>query len=206
MERLDPSLYAHIWDGQFWESSQAQVFSGKYLQREFEPAYNWDGPYFGLDFGFSQDPTAGVKCWAYNGDLYIEHELYAQHLEIDDTSQAMIDALPDVERHTVRGDNARPESISYLKRHGIRRIVSCKKGAGSVEDGIEFMRSFGKIIIHPRCKNTFNEFNLYSYKVDRYSGDILPKLVDSDNHAIDAIRYALEPIMKGKFTNYGKLL
>jgi len=206
MERLDPSLYAHIWDGQFWESSQAQVFSGKYLQREFEPAYNWDGPYYGVDFGFSQDPTAGVKCWGYNGDLYIEHELYEQHLEIDDTSQAMIDALPDVERHTVRGDNARPESISYLKRHGIRRIVSCKKGAGSVEDGIEFMRSFGKIIIHPRCKNTFNEFNLYSYKVDRYSGDILPKLVDSDNHAIDAIRYALEPIMKGKFTDYGKLL
>jgi len=206
MERMDPSLYAHIWDGKFWENSQSQVFSGKYVQRDFEPAYDWDGPYFGLDFGFSQDPTAGVKCWVYNGDLYIEHELYSQHLEIDDTSQAMIDALPDVERHTVRGDNARPESISYLRRHGIRRIVSCKKGAGSVEDGIEFIRSFGKVIIHTRCNNTLNEFNLYSYKVDRYSGDILTTIVDADNHIIDATRYALEPIMKGKFTNYGKLL
>ena len=206
MERLDPSLYAHIWDGQFWESSQAQVFSGKYVQREFVPTKTWDGPYFGLDFGFSQDPTAGVKCWANNGDLYIEHELYVQHLEIDDTSKVMIDLLPGVESHTVRADNARPESISYLQRHGIRRIVSCKKGPGSVQDGIEFIRSFGKVIIHPRCKNTLKEFNLYSYKVDRYSGDILPKIVDADNHAIDAIRYALEPIMKGKITNYGNIL
>ena len=96
----------------------------------------------------------------------------------------------------VRADNARPESTSYLKRNGIPYIVSCEKGKGSVEDGIAFIKSFKGVVIHTRCVNTINEFGLYSYKVDRHSGDVLPQLVDAYNHAIDSIRYALEPIMK----------
>lgn len=195
-EHLDPALYRHIWEGAFYEQSDAQVFAGRYRISEFEPGSDWDGPYFGLDFGFSQDETAGVKAWIYNGALYIEHELYEKRLELDDTAKAMIDSLPDVERHTVRADNARPESISYLKRNGIPQIVACKKGKGSVEDGVEFIKSFKEIVIHPRCNGTINEFGLYSYKVDRHSGDILPVLVDSFNHAVDAIRYALEPAMR----------
>jgi len=193
---MDPALYRHIWEGAYYEQSDAQVFAGKYEQVEFEPQANWDGPYFAIDFGFSQDETAAVKCWINDGLLYIEHELYEKRLELDDTAQAMINALPDVERHTVRGDNARPESISYLKRHGIPRIVACEKGKGSVEDGVEFIKAFKKVIIHPRCANALKEFDLYSYKIDRHSGDILPVLVDTNNHLIDSIRYALEPIMK----------
>ena len=130
--------------------------------------------------------------------LYIEQELYAKRLELDDTAGALIDVMPDIINHVVRADNARPESISYLSRHGIPRIESCKKGKGSVEDGVEFIKSFNEIIIHPRCVNTLREFELYSYKVDRLSGDILPTLVDKFNHAIDALRYALEPLMKAR--------
>jgi phage terminase large subunit len=196
--RLDPALYAHIWEGKFYESSQAQVFNGKYKTDYFTPEANWDGPYFGFDFGFSQDESAGVKAWIYDGNLYIEHELYEKHLEIDATAAKMIELLPDIDQHAVRADNARPESISYLKRHGIRKIESCKKGAGSVEDGIEFIKSFKKVIVHSRCVKTLNEFNLYSYKIDRHSGDILNAIVDDYNHAIDALRYALEPIMRRK--------
>lgn len=203
---MDHALYRHVWDGAYYEQSDAQVFAGKYEQREFESQDGWDGPYFAIDFGFSQDETAAVKCWINDGLLYIEHELYEKRLELDDTAQAMINALPDVERHTVRGDNARPESISYLKRHGIPRIVSCEKGKGSVEDGVEFIKSFKKVIIHPRCGNTLKEFDLYSYKIDRHSGDILPVLVDANNHAIDAIRYALEPIMKKQKKHCGVIL
>lgn len=204
--RLDPSLYAHIWEGKFYESSEAQVFNGKYKTEDFAPQADWDGPYFGFDFGFSQDESAGVKCWIYEQVLYIEHELYEKHLEIDDTAAKMAELLPDVERHVVRADNARPESISYLKRHGIPKIVPCSKGAGSVEDGVEFIKSFDKIVIHSRCANTLNEFNLYSYKVDRHSGDILPTIVDAYNHALDSLRYALEPIMKKKNAPAGLLL
>ena len=205
-ETIDPSLYAHIWEGAYYEQSDAQVFAGKFKAGTFEVADDWDGPYFAVDFGFSQDETAAVKCWVYDGTLYIEHELYEKRLELDATAAAMIEALPGVEKHVVRGDNARPESISYLKRHGIPRIVACEKGKGSVEDGVEFIKSFKQVIIHPRCSNTLKEFDLYSYKIDRHSGDILPVLIDKFNHAIDAIRYALEPIMKRKKSTRGVIL
>ena len=195
-ETLDPALYRHIWEGDYYEQSDAQVFAGRHRIADFEPAANWDGPYYGVDFGFSADPTAGVKCWIHDGNLYIEHELYQQRLELDDTGPELIEALPDIERHACRADNARPESISYLKRHGLPRMVACEKGKGSVEDGIEFIKSFKKVVIHSRCPNTAKEFDLYSYKTDRLSGDILPVLLDANNHAIDALRYALEAIMK----------
>lgn len=195
---MDPALYKHVWEGGYYEQSDAQVFAGKFEQREFEPADDWDGPYHGLDFGFSQDPTAATKSWVHEDILYVEYELYEKRLELDDTAEALIEAIPDISRHTVRADNARPESISYLKRKGIPRIVACEKGKGSVEDGVEFIKSFKKVVIHPRCRNTISEFSLYSYKVDRLSGDILPVLVDDNNHIIDGIRYALEPLMKAR--------
>lgn len=195
-EVMDPALYRHVWEGAYYEQSDAQVFSGKYEIKDFEPQSGWDGPYFGVDWGFSQDPTAGVKCWISDGLLYIEYDFAQVGLELDDTAQALIDALPDIERNVARADNARPESISYVKRNGISRITACEKGKGSVEDGIQFIKSFKKVIIHPRCEQTAKEFDLYSYKVDRLSGDILPVMVDDNNHIIDALRYALEPVMK----------
>jgi phage terminase large subunit len=69
------------------------------------------------------------------------------------------------------------------------------KAKGSVEDGIAFLRSFKKIIVHERCKHTADEFKLYSYKRDRLTGEILPVLEDKHNHCIDALRYALEQVM-----------
>jgi len=96
----------------------------------------------------------------------------------------------------IRADSARPESISYLRRNGLPRIEGVKKWAGSVEDGIEFLKSFERIIIHPDCEETAREFRHYSYKVDKNSGDIQPVIVDDFNHYIDAIRYALVPLMK----------
>lgn len=195
-EVMDPALYRHVWEGAYYEQSDAQVFAGKYEIKDFEPQPKWDGPYFGVDWGFSQDEAAGVKAWINDGILYIEHEMYERRLELDDTAQKLMESLPDIECHAVRADNARPESISYVKRNGIPRMVACEKGKGSVEDGVSFIKSFKKVVIHSRCENTLKEFDLYSYKVDRQSGDILPVLIDKYNHAIDALRYALEPIMK----------
>jgi phage terminase large subunit len=193
---MDDALYRHVWEGEYYEQSDAQVFAGKYKIKDFKPSDAWDGPYFGVDFGFSQDPTAAVKAWAHNGDLYIEYEAGQVGLELDDTPQHLIDRIPGIERNTARCDNARPESISYLRRHGIPRAIACKKGKGSVEDGVEFIKSFKTVYIHPRCKETAQEFRLYSYKIDRLTGDILDVIVDDNNHYIDRLRYALEPAMK----------
>lgn len=207
LRTFDDSTYAHIWEGKYLSRTDAQIFAGKYRVAEFEPhPKTWDGAYYGLDFGFSQDPTAGVKAWIHERKLYIEYEAGRTGLELDDTAEYLIKRIPGIDTNVVRCDNARPESISYIKRSGIPRAKPCEKGKGSVEDGIAFIKSFDEVIIHPRCKDTIDEFRLYSYKVDRNSGEVLDTIVDNHNHYIDALRYALEPVMKRNRINYRKLL
>ena len=193
---LDPARYAWIWEGAYYEQSEAQVFAGKYAVREFEPQEHWHGAYFGLDFGFSQDPTAAIECYVADNCLWIYREAGGKKLELDDTAGCLKAVMPEIDRHIIRADSARPESISYLRRHGLPRIVAVEKNKGSVESGIEFIKTFEKIYIHPSCKQTLNEMNLYSYQTDRLSGDVLPTLVDAFNHYIDALRYALAPLIK----------
>jgi phage terminase large subunit len=202
-ETMDDYMYRHIWEGAYLEISDAQIFKGKFKVKEFESGYGWS-KHYGLDFGFSQDPTAGVCVAIFEDDLYIEFEAGQVGLELDQTSDFLIKNIPGISANKIRADNARPESISYLKRNGLRRIEGAKKGPGSVVDGIEHMKSFGTIYIHPRCVHTIEEFVEYSYKIDRLSGDVLGDIVDKYNHYIDAIRYALEGVKKN--LNYGDLL
>ena len=196
---LDHSKYAWIWQGSYYELSEAQVFRGNYRTESFEVDSSFNGAYYGLDFGFANDPTAGVECYIKDNVLYIRRECGKTGLELDATAEHVLRHMPNAAKCVVRADSARPESISYLKRHGLQKIVGVKKGKGSVEDGVEFIKSFDKVIIHHDCTNVADEFRLYSYKTDRLSGDILPILIDANNHWIDAIRYALEPIMRNKF-------
>lgn len=197
-KRLDDATYRWIWEGAYLEASEAQIFNGKYEELEFKPNQDFNGPYFGLDFGFAKDPTAAVKCWVFDNNLYIEHEAGKTGLELDHTADFVKERVPDIEKYILRADSARPESISYLKRNGIPRIEGVKKWSGSVEDGIEHIKSYRKIYIHPRCKETLREFRLYSYKTDRLTGDVLPTVLDEHNHYIDAIRYALNPLIQSK--------
>lgn len=200
-ERLDDATYAWVWDGAYRENSDAQILAGKYRVEEFSPAPSWDGPYFGLDWGFSQDPTAGVKMWVHDGALYIEHEAGRVGLENDDIAKFMIDRLPGIERHVVRADSARPETISHVRSDGggrrssLPQIMPCDKWQGSVEDGIAHLRSYRRIVIHPRCSGFLREARLYSYKTDRLTGDVLPIVIDAHNHYIDAARYGLGPLI-----------
>lgn len=195
-DRLDPNTYAHVWEGAYLVNSASQVFAGKYRVAEFEPGEDWDGPYQGGDFGFSQDPTAAVRVWVHGDVLYVEREAGKVGLELDDTTGFICREIDGFERYATRWDSARPESISHLKRHGLPRSEAVEKWKGSVEDGIAFMRSFREIVVHPRCTGTIKEMRLYSYKVDRLTGDVLPVLVDAHNHFIDAIRYAVGPMVK----------
>jgi phage terminase large subunit len=76
-------------------------------------------------------------------------------------------------------------------------IRPAQKGKGSVEDGIAFLRSFREIVVHERCKHVLDEMKMYSYKRDRLTGEPLPVPEDKHNHCIDALRYAVESVMKG---------
>ena len=197
--RLDPQTYAHIWEGCYLENSDKQVLSGKYEIREFEPDPDWDGPYHGADWGFANDPTVAVKVWVHDECLWVEHEGGKVGLELDDTGPFLRERIPGIEKHVVRADCARPESISHVRRRqdGLPRIESAPKWSGSVDDGIAHLRSYKRIIIHPRCHETAKEARMYSYKVDRITGDIKPDVEDAHNHYIDAIRYALAPLIRG---------
>lgn len=195
MQRTDPDAYHHIWEGGFWVKSDAQVMAGKWAVDEFEVQQDWDGPYLGADFGHV-DPTALVQCWIGDRTLYVERESYAVRLDTDCTADRWMRDIPGCDRHIIRADCSRPETISYLSRHGTPWIKGAKKWKGSVEDGIAYLRQFDKIVIHPRCSHTIEESRMYSYKVDRLTGDVLPQVADAWNHCYDSIRYALAPLIE----------
>lgn len=196
--------YGHVWLGEYRTNKDAQIFAGCYKVQELQVGPDWSGPYHGLDWGFSTDPTAAVRCWiSPDNDLYIDAECGKVGLELDDTPQYLKDGIDGIERYEVIADSARPESISYVKRHGITRIVGAVKGKGSVEDGIDHIKSFRTVYVHPDCVETQNEFRLYSFKVDKQSGQVLRDIVDKFNHYIDALRYALEKVLAAKSAPIG---
>jgi phage terminase large subunit len=195
LKRVDPDAYAHVWEGECRRSSDAQVFRNKYVIETFEPAEGWDGPYHGLDLGFAADPSVLTKSWVHDNRLYIEREAWQLHCDID-RLPALLDQIPGSRDYTIRCDSSRPETVSYLKTHGFPSVVSVDKWPDSVADGVSRMRAFEKIILHPRCEHTAEEFRLYTYKQDRLSGDVLPDILDKHNHAIDSIRYAIAPLIK----------
>ena len=106
----------------------------------------------------------------------------------------------DFPKTTCRADSSRPETINFLKRHGLPRITGVYKWPNSVEDGIEYLRSFEAIVIHPRCKHFREEARLYSYKVDKMTQEITRDIVDKHNHLIDSTRYALAPMIRSRKT------
>lgn len=197
---MNDDNFAWVWEGKYRKNSDAQVFKGKFRSATFEVDPSWDGPYHGLDWGFSTDPTAAVRCYIGGRTLYISHDMSEQGLELDDTAERCMEAIPGIERYEVVADSARPESISHIKSDGggnrkaLPKIEAAKKGKGSVEHGISFIQSFDEVVIHTRCKATLNEFRLYSYKIDRRTKRVLTEIVDANNHIIDALRYALEPL------------
>jgi phage terminase large subunit len=198
--RRDPEKAAWVWGGDYRTISDANILKGLYRSERFKPKPFWDGPYQGLDFGFANDPTAATRLWVFGKSLYVEHAVGTISLDLDDTEQYILERVPEWDRYAVRCDNARPESISYLNKHGSGRYSAAPKWPGSVEDGIAWYRSFDEIVVHPDTAAPFlRECKRYSYKVNK-AGDVLPQIEDRDNHWIDSGRYAASPLIKSAGT------
>lgn len=192
-KRTDYEKYLHIWEGYPRTFSDAQIFKGKFVVESF-PDDLWqsaDRLFFGADFGFARDPSTLVRCFIYENRLYVDYEAYGVGVEIDELPQ-LYRSVPESDKWPIKGDEARPETISYLAKRCGFNISGAKKWKGSIEDGIAYLKSFDKIVIHPRCKHTADEFRLYSYKIDKVTNEILPIVLDKSNHCIDAIRYGLD--------------
>lgn len=139
----------------------------------------------GLDFGFTNDPTAIIDLWVYDQELYIDQHVYQTGLTNPDIA-ARIETLP-MPRTEVVCDSAEPKSIAELSNMGIF-ATGVVKGADSVKNSIDILKRFKKINITERSAETRKEFGRYKYKVDR-NGVTHNEPVDFMNHAIDAIRY-----------------
>lgn len=190
----NPDKFNWVWLGECRRLSEASVFGSKVEIRDFAtPDLNnvfQKRFFFGLDFGFSRDPTILVRMFIQDNILYIDKEVSGVGIEILDLPKRF-KAIEGSDRWPMFADNSRPETISFLRSQGYN-CKPAKKWAGSVEEGVEYLRAFKKIIIHPSCKVASSDFIMYSYKVDKNTDDILPVLVDADNHAPDAARYGLD--------------
>ncbi len=187
-KKRDPDKFAHVWLGKYRRNSEARVFRNwKVEEFDLDPAWILRQ---GADWGFSVDPSVLVQCALVGRSLYILHEAYRIGCEVDFLPD-LFRTVPDAERWPTIADSSRPETISYMQRHGFPKMLAAVKGARSLEEGVEFLRSFD-IKVHPRCIHTISELGAYSYETDPMTGLVLPKLKDKDNHVIDAIRYACE--------------
>lgn len=200
--RVDSDMAAHTWLGEIITRSEAQVFNGKWKVDRFEvmdadgkTGEGWEGPYQGVDFGFSTDPFAAVRLWIKGRDLFVEYAVTKLRLENDDTATWVNRKIPRFEKYVIRADSAEPKSISYLSRKGLPRITASKKWPNSIVQGIKYMRSFDNIIIHERAVDIIKEARLYSHKIDKRTQDILPDIADANNHCWDACRYAISPMI-----------
>lgn len=194
MLQVDPEAYEHVWGGACRQISDAVIFRGRFEIDDFPEPPEGTRLYYGVDWGFSVDPMALVRCFILDDTLYVDHEAYGVGVELDDLP-AKFNEVPGADKWPVAADNARPETISHMRRKGYN-VTGAPKWKGSVEDGLAVLKGFKTIVIHARCKHTAEEFRLYSYKTDPLTNEVLPIIVSKHDHTIDAIRYALSGYIK----------
>ncbi|MCR4301811.1 MAG: PBSX family phage terminase large subunit [Sulfuricaulis sp.] len=191
----DPEKYAHVWLGEYERKSESRVFKNWTTEDFDTPA---DASFlFGGDWGYSVDPSVLVRCYTVGRKLFIDHESYKIGVEIDDLP-ALFDMVPGCRDWTITADSARPETISYLNRHGFPKLVAAVKGKDSVKEGVIFLQNYD-IVVHPRCVHTIDELTMYSFVTDKLTGLVTPVLEDKKNHVIDSLRYAVERLRANEF-------
>lgn len=153
--------------------------------------------WIGMDFGYTNDPTAITWgfCDQVNRRLYITGEYNKKGMTNDMIAKVIIDLGFAKER--IIADAAEPKSIAELRRLGINRITGAVKGPDSVKNGIDRLQRY-EIIIDERCTCTVEEFDNYTWKKDRKTGEYINEPVDMFNHHIDSTRYGTQNVMRKK--------
>lgn len=226
MRATDLETFNHVYLGVPRKYSASLVLGGRYKIEAF-PDDLWrkaERIFQGLDFGFANDPNAFTRSFVYRNILHIEYEAGGVGIELEDIFSMLTGTIPEahpkpdrareiIRKHCVAGvppdhaapvgkwpikcDNARPETISFLCGQGLNASAA-DKWKGSVEDGITHIKSFNEIIIHPRCKETAQEARLWSYKVDRVTKEVLPVLVQKNDHYWDSVRYSFDGYIQNR--------
>lgn len=179
-------------DEQFWKvyglgevgSMEGVIFNNWETVDSIPDVGKWSA--FGLDFGFTNDPTAIVRVVYQGGDLWIEELCFEPGL----TNPDIVEKLKSVGVGTlddIIADSSEPKSIAEIRRGGFRACRGVKKGPDSITNGIDILKRY-RIKIHKKSINLIEEFSNYQWFKTK-DGEYLNKPIDNFNHGIDAIRY-----------------
>lgn len=214
MKRRNYQRYLWMYKGEPLELAESMVFAEKITVQNFDIPDEKDifrnRFFYGVDWGFSIDPTAAIKCFIKDNYLYISNEVYKTKISNSDLP-SFIRGIPDIDSGLIYADSARPEHIDECQKAGLSIYPVNKskmyeqkyrKDKGNkvtfIRAFIDFILDLEGIIIHPRCENTIAEFMNYSYKVDSRTNEIFPEVANGQkDHLIDATRYALSQIIRG---------
>lgn len=187
--------YRHEYLGEVTGTGGAVFENVKELPMNDELVGNFDRLYYGLDFGFAVDPLAFVSMYydAKHEDLYVFDEIYQQKLT---NNQAAKMIRKKADTREIIADSAEPKSIKEMRDCGLH-INGARKGPDSVDHGVKWLQDRAHIYIDKRrCPNTYREFISYEYERNR-QGQFISAYPDKDNHAIDAVRYGMERMIRG---------
>nr|DAV92494.1 MAG TPA: terminase large subunit [Caudoviricetes sp.] len=187
--------YRHEYLGEVTGTGGAVFENVKEMPMNDELVGNFDRLYYGLDFGFAVDPLAFVSMYydAKHEDLYVFDEIYQQKLT---NSQAAKMIRKKADTREIIADSAEPKSIKEMRDCGLH-INGARKGPDSVDHGVKWLQDRAHIYIDKRrCPNTYREFISYEYERNR-QGQFISAYPDKDNHAIDAVRYGMERMIRG---------
>lgn len=176
-----------IVDGLVYENWREEKFD--YQTEDFKKKHPNIESVFGLDFGYTNDPSA-LFCGLLdldNKQLFVFDEMYQKGMSNKRIAESIIDM--GYRKEKITADCAEPKSIDELKSLGLR-VKGAKKGRDSINNGIQWIQEL-EIVVHPRCVNFLTEISNYTWDKDKFDNK-LNKPIDDFNHLMDAMRYALE--------------
>ena len=208
MRESNPRKYAIAGLGE-WGHSEGLVFENWSVEEFSLGELHREGVrhVFGLDYGYTNDPTAFIAAAVEEETkrIYLYDEHYQRRMLNEDIA-AMI-AAKGYQKERIRADAAEPKSNEDLRRLGMCRLQAANKGRDSILSGIARLQEY-RLVVHPRCVHTAAELRGYVWQAD--GRDVVYRNLpcDKDNHLMDALRYAMEDVPRpsvgqGKITRYG---
>ncbi len=192
---------AHYWNmvkGYVPETVKGKIYSG--WQQIDDIPFEARLERYGLDFGYTNDPTAIVAIYYYNGGYILDEVAFQPEL----TNKDIAGIFSSQPKSVIIADSAEPKSIDEIRRVGQVTILPASKGAGSVNQGIQYVQQ-QKISVTRHSENIWNEYNNYAWLVDKEDVTLNEPKPGYD-HSMDAIRYAVtsikDPNQKGAAVYY----
>ena len=192
-----PGLYKHKWLGEPF-SSERKIYKDWNVIDEIPHEARLER--YGLDFGYSNDPTSIVAIYKYNNGYILDECLYQKGL----SNKQIADVLNNLPKALVIADSAEPKSIDELRMYGVN-VLPCVKGKDSIQQGVQYVQD-QRISITRRSVNGWKEYQNYLWKIDA-NGRVVNVPEDIFNHFMDAVRYGFDSfkpvsmVLKNKVLN-----